>query len=709
MGDKASLIATVPGRGYQFGAQVLTTQILAEQPRNGLPDARPGDIFVQRVRERTRVVYEDGPAFQLSSHQSASLNAGTTSSRKRTWQWIAVSAFGGALIALAASYGARLFVHPSQLNGVVLADFTNETGDASLDHTLNQALEIDLEQSPFLNLLSRPKVREMLILMERTGDEALTLDLAREVCERNNAQAVLHGAIANLGRKYLLTLTADSCVNGKRIAGYKAEANSREEILSALDTVAGHVRKQLGESAASLDKFQTPIAQATTSSLEALRAYSQALESCDQGDVEEGQALLERAIQLDPNFASAYRELSNSYYNRRDYVQAAAQIRKAYELRAHTTERERLAIEIAYNINGTWDWEAAIASLKLYDQVYPNNAANWYSLCHMYSALGEYSQAIEAGEHAYRMAPHSGAGADILARAYRKANRFADAKRVAQTAITEGKELWGLHSNLFQIAFAEHDSAAMKAEAEWGFDHQETAQTLVDLGFVASSEGKRREALNDFSRARQEAIKNGDSDFADLESMWLAGILMELGDPHGAEACLNQMKSDGGDPGTMALFKADLGDPVPAQKMIEKISGSGTKNSLNLYFDLPQLRALLDLKAHQPAKAVEDLEPARKYQMRDIGVLYERARAETEAGMFDAAAADYRLILDNPGLDPIWTDNALSHVRLARVLALKNDTAASKREYETFFALWKDADTDVPILKQARIEYARLK
>jgi hypothetical protein len=143
--------------------------------------------------------------------------------------------------------------------------------------------------------------------------------------------------------------------------------------------------------------------------------------------------------------------------------------------------------------------------------------------------------------------------------------------------------------------------------------------------------------------------------------------------------------------------------------LIEKITGSGTRNSLNLYFDLPQMRALLDIKAHQSAKAVEDMEPARKYQMRDIGVLYERARAEAEAGMFDAAAADYRLILANPGLDPIWTDNTLSHIRLARVLALKNDTAASKREYETFFALWKDADTDVPILKQVRIEYSRLK
>jgi len=707
-GDRSCLIVTVPGQGYQFATQVFADHLPSEISVDALPEQQPGDLYVQRVRERTRVVYEDVPAAQLASRETALLNAGTTSRYRRIWRWVAISALAGALIGLAADYGWKRFSHPPQLRDVVLADFTNETGDTAFDHTLGQILKIDLAQSPFLNLLPRSTVKKTLVQMQRQTDEALTPDLAREVCERNNAQTVLHGTIANLGQEYLLTLAADSCVNGKQVAGYKAEANSREEVLRALDTVAGHVRQQLGESAASLEEFQTPIAQATTTSLEALRAYSQALESCDRGDIAAEQALFERAISLDPNFASAYRGLSDSFYNRRDFLQAAALIKKAYELRARTTERERLSIEIAYNAHGILDFEAAVASMKLYNQIYPNNAANWYSLCEMYSALGEYSQAIEAGEYAYRLSPHSGTGAEILARAYRKANRFGDAKRVAQAAIADGKELWGLHSTMFQIAFAERDAATMKAETEWGFTHQELGQSLTNLGFVAASEGKLREAIEDFSRARQEALHSGDNDFADDTSLWLSAILFEFGDSDGAAACLKQMKSDAADPGTLAFFKAELGNQAPAQQLIAKIGSSGTKSTLSRYFDLPMLRALLALKAHKPAEAVMEIEPARKYQMRDYGVPYQRARMEAEAGMLDAAAADYRLILANQGTGPIWTDYTLSHLRLARVLAQQKKKEEARQQYLALFDAWKNADSNLPLLQAARSEFAKL-
>ena len=464
----------------------------------------------------------------------------------------------------------------------------------------------------------------------------------------------------------------------------------------------------MGESAASIERFQNPIVPATTSSLEALRAYTQALESADRGDTAAEQALFERAIEEDPKFASAYKGLSSSYYNRQDYVEATALIRKAYELRAPTTERERLAIEIAYNTYGIWDFEAAIASMKLYNQIYPKNAANWYGLCYMYSALGEYTQAIEAGEQAYRLDPHSGTGADILARVYKRANRFDDAKRIAKAAIADGKDRWGIHSTLFQIAFVEHDAAAMKTESEWGYAHQQVGQSLTDQGFVAASQGKLREATMDFNRARQEAMRSGDSDFADAASMYLAGILMEYGDPAGARTALQQMKSDLIDSGTTAYFWAYLGDPEPARRLIAKIGGSDNRNTLNLYFDLPELSAILDLNEHQPAKAVRDLGPALRYQMRDDGVAYQRARAEVEAGMLEQAANDYRLILMNPGIDPIWPTYTLSHLRLARVLAQLKRPVQARVEYEAFLNAWKDGDAQLPLLVQARQEYARL-
>jgi tetratricopeptide (TPR) repeat protein len=231
---------------------------------------------------------------------------------------------------------------------------------------------------------------------------------------------------------------------------------------------------------------------------------------------------------------------------------------------------------------------------------------------------------------------------------------------------------------------------------------------LMNLGFVAASGGRRREAVADFSRAHEEALQSGDSDFADLASLYLAGILLELDDPTGSAACLRQMKGDGGDPGTVALFWANLGNPVPAQRLIARIVSSGTRSSLSLYYDLPEARSILALEAHKPALAVQEIEPARKYQMRDPGVPYQRARAEVEAGMFDQAAADYRLILANPGIDPVWPDYTLTHLRLARVLVLQKKFAEARTEYQAFLGAWKDADPGLPTFETAKSEFAQL-
>jgi len=326
----------------------------------------------------------------------------------------------------------------------------------------------------------------------------------------------------------------------------------------------------------------------------------------------------------------------------------------------------------------------------------------------MYNALGEYAEAIAAGEQALRLAPHSGAGAEVLAQAYMRANRFADAKRVAEMAIAEGKDRRGAHRVLFQIAYVERDAERMKTEGEWGFTHGEMGQSLTDLGFVAASDGKLHEAVDDFTRARQEAIRSGDADFADDATMFLAGIQEQDGFPREAAATLKQMQSDAFDPGTTAEFKAELGDLTAAQEKIAQMESSHTKNTMNLYFDLPMLRATIDMKNHRAADAVRDLEPAQKYQMRDYGVPFMRARAEAEAGMLDKAAEDYRLVLANPGLDPIWPGHVLAHLYLAQVLARQSKTEEARAEYRAFLEVWKDADPQIPLLIEARQEFAKL-
>jgi DNA-binding winged helix-turn-helix (wHTH) protein/TolA-binding protein len=709
LGNKSSLIVTVPGQGYQFAAQVFADHVPSEIPGNALTEQLPGDIYVQRVRERTRVVYEDRAA-QLAQPDPALLGAGAASRRARFWQWGSSSVLACALIALAAVHGWKRFAHPPPLSDVVLADFTNDTGDAAFDHSLGQVLEIDLAQSPFLNLLSGSTVNETLVQMQRKTDEALTPELAREVCERNNAQAVLHGAIANVGKEYLLTLAADSCVNGKQVAGYKVEANSREEVLRALDTVAGHVRQQLGESAASLEQFQTPIEQATTSSLEALRAYSLAQDNLDRIEPRAALALYQRAVALDPGFASGYYGIGASYYRLSDTSQAALNIKKAFDLRKGATQRERLDIEIAYHYFGDYDAEAAVRSLKLFIETYPKSSVkSWANLCGLYTRLGDYAQAIAAGEQALRMDPHSIIRAEMLSRAYMRANRFADARRVASLASAVTYAGWGVHSIMFQVAFAERDETTLKAETAWGLSHPQLDRTLYNLALAAATSGRLREATEFFSQSQAESVRDGDAGFADEAQRGRARVLVEYGEVEQARKLLKVHSEDANDPGDLADLQAQTGDVAAARLFVAASSSLAEKNTFRIYCDLPLVRAQLALQAHKPLDAIQRLEPARTYQLRDFNVPYLRAQAETEAGLLDAAAGDYRIILANQGVDPISPLYPLAHLRLARVLALQSNKAGSKSEYEKLFALWKDADSGLHVGQEARIEYSRLK
>jgi eukaryotic-like serine/threonine-protein kinase len=693
---ESTLVVTVPGRGYQFaGAVELVGAPDATDNRNLSASGTAGAIGVV-VQQRTITTQIDEQQIERPSAWSAGRIAHSAG--------ILVIVLAG----IAGFMGWRHFHRAPHSVAVVMAEFENTTGDKDFDYALGRAFQIDLEQSPFLEILPRATVRETLAQMHHGAEETLTADLAREVCERNSAQAVVGGSISGFDSKYLLLVNATSCVSGESVAGYKQLVSSRSDVFHALDAAAAQVRRQLGESSASLKRFPATIAQATTSSLDALRAYTQALDSSDRGDIVAEQALLKRAIALDPNFASAYLALGQSYHSRQDLVQAVSLVRKAYDLRDETTERERLNIEIAYNTVGSSDWEAAVAGMRAYNQIYPNDAANWINLSYMYSALGEYAQAIDAGEQAMRLAPHSGVGAEVLARAYMRANRFADAQRVAAAAIAEGKDRWGLHRLLFQIAYAEQNTARMKTESDWGFSHGVMGQALVDLGFVAASQGRIREATDYFSRARQESITSGDADFADDATMFLAGILEQYGYPREAADTLKQMQSDAYDPGTTAEFKAELGDVGAAQREIAMMEAGQTTSTQALYFDLPMLRATVDMKTNRPAEAVKDLEPAQKYQMRDYGVPLMRGRVEAAAGMLDEAAADFRLMLANPGLDPIWPGHSLAHLYLGQILARQKKLDEARSEYAAVLEIWKNGDPQAPLLIEAKQEFAKL-
>jgi tetratricopeptide (TPR) repeat protein len=545
--------------------------------------------------------------------------------------------------------------------------------------------------------------------MERKEDETLTPELAREICERDNAQAVLYGSIANFGSKYLIVLAAEGCVDGRQLAAYKDVVSSKDEVLGALDSGAAHIRKRLGETSASLERFQTPIEQATTPSLEALQAFSQAQQSSDHGDTKTALSLYQRAISLDPNFASAYRAMGVSYYNRSDFTQAALYSKKVFDLRERTTERERLNIEIAYYYFGNYDLEAAVRSLKLSIQTYPNSSVkSWSNLCNLYTQMGDYAQAIAAGEQAQRLDPHDAKNGEILARAYKRASRFADAKRVANAAISEGRDGWGIHSILFQTAYAERDTAKIKTEGEWGLTHGTTSLSLYNLGFAAATSGRMHAAMDYFLRARTESLRNGDTDFADSVTRAMARVLIQYGDLGQARTVLKLASATPNDAGDWAFLQDAIGNSASAQQFVAASSSLTEKNTFHLYFDIPLVRAQLALLAHKPADAILLLEPARPFQLRDFSVPYLRAQAETEAGLLDAAAADYRLILANQGVDPISPLYPLAHLRLARVLVLQKKTEEARQQLRDFLDAWKDADSNLPLLQAAKSECAKL-
>jgi eukaryotic-like serine/threonine-protein kinase len=701
--DGRDIIVTLPGRGYQFAAKV-------EAPPPLMPHTVPpatGSLVLRAVESITRVEVEEEEEEEVAP-QPAALPP------RRSRRWLAYT-IAAAILLLAASgswLAWRRFHRPPETHiDLVLAELENTTGDPELDHVLNQALLIDLEQSPFLNLLPRSRLRETLVEMQRRPEDALIPALALEVCERNNAQAMLHGSISKLGSRYLVILDADSCVSGKQIAGDRAEAASKEQVLGALDSVARRVRQELGESSASMERYRIPITQATTPSLDALRAYSEAGDSFWHGDMKAAQILFNRAIALDPNFASAYRALGSSYYNLGDYAQAAAYYKKAFEARDHATERERLGIEAMYYGYALNDYEEAIRRNRQSLEIYPNVTNSWVNLSNLYTKLGEHAQAVDAAEQAHRLDPHSSVATVELARSYLDTSRFADAKKIADQAVAEGKDHWDIHSILFRIAFAERDAARIKSEGEWGLTHQHADTSFYDLAFAAAAAGRLHEAVDDFTLARTEALRSGDQDFANEIELDAAEALAVMGEASLASTALRQVKETTGDPGDrgkIALLRVETGETATAQRFLSTAGSADNRNTVEAQIYVPLVRATLALNAHKPAEALRALEPARPYELRDFSVPYLRARAETEAGMFDAAAQDYRLILANQGVDPFAPAYYLSHLGLARLLAEKKQTAEARIEYQAFLDAWKNADSGLPILHQAKSELARL-
>jgi eukaryotic-like serine/threonine-protein kinase len=621
---------------------------------------------------------------------------------------------------------------------VILADFTNTTSDSVFDGTLRQGLSAQLEQSPFLNLLSDQNIAKTLALMSQPKDARLTSELARDVCQRTASAATIEGSISSLGSQYVVGLKAVNCHSGDLLAQAQATANSKEQVLKALGEAATKIREKLGESLASVQKFDAPPESVTTPSLEALQAYSLGVEALlVKNDAAAAVPLFERATSLDPNFAMAYARLGTSYSNLSQASRAAENQRKAYELRERVSEREKLYIASHYEHQALGDLEAARKTYELWAQTYPRDNAPITNLGAIYGALGEFDKQLAANQEALKLNPGSGLARANLVTGYLQVNRLDEAKATAQEAQAQHLDSPNIHFSLYSAAFLQHDTAGMEREAATllgkpGFEDVMLINQSQSAGY-AGQFAKKRELVR---RAMDSAIRADEKETA--AGYQSAGAAYEaiLGNASLAkeQAQASLALSNGRDvEGNAGVALALAADSVQAARVADDLAKRFPEDTLVQLEYLPQIRGAAALTSGNAAKAVEMLAPATPYELgQGLWPAYIRGEAYLKLGQGSAAAVEFQKIVDHPGAvqnDPV---GALAHLGLARAYALEAGighvgTAASavqagqspaanpdalgkaRTAYQDFFALWKDADPEIPILKEAKAEYAKLK
>ena len=599
---------------------------------------------------------------------------------------------------------------------VVLADFTNSTGDPVFDGTLKQALAVDLEQSPFLNILSDRRVSETLKLMGRAPTEHVTADVARELCLRTGSKAVLGGSISNLGSQYIVGLDAVACNTGDNLAKEQAEAPSKEGVLKALTAAATAMRARLGESLASVQRFDVPV-EATTPSLEALKAYSMGITtSRTKGDAE-AIPFTKRAIELDPNFAMAYVGLAVHYSNLGQASLAAENAKKAYDLRDRVSDREKYRISAFYFQYVTGEVEKATEAYELWAKSYPRDMTPHLNLGFIYNAMGQYDKAIAETEASRRLEPTLVAYGN-QAENYINVNRLQDARQMIQEAQQKNFDGLVIRSALYSLAFLSGDTADMERQVQWAAGRPgEEDQMLSNHADTQAYYGRLEKARDLARRASDSAVR---SDAKETGAQWLAFQALreaELGNVSAARQAVARALALA--PGRYvkvlaALALARSGETSQSRTILEALEKSEPTNTYLKVYWFPLLEASIAMAQQAPDRAIVALEPALPYELGSpppgISMYppYIRGVAYLAQKNGPAAAAEFQKFPDHSGIVQNFLLGSLAHLQLARAYALSGDTAKAKSAYQDFFTLWKGADPDIPILKEANAEYAKL-
>jgi serine/threonine protein kinase/Tfp pilus assembly protein PilF len=603
---------------------------------------------------------------------------------------------------------------------IVLADFTNTTNDPVFDGTLKQALAVDLEQSPFLNILSDRKVGETLRLMGRPPNDRITQDVAKELCVRTGSKAILAGSVSNLGSQYVVGLEAVACGSGDTLAKEQAEASSKEDVVKALGSAASSLRTKLGESLASVQQFNVPI-EATTTSLEALKTFSMGVTTLRTKGDAEAIPFFKRAIELDPNFAMAYAILGLSYANMSQPSLSAENLKKAYEMRERVSEKERLRISADYYAFVTGELEKEAQTYELWIQSYPRDAVPHGNLGVNFAALGQYEKAVAETQEALHLEPNNVVSYGNLGQIFVALNRLDDAEAMFEQALAHNLDSGSMRWQMYYLAFLRGDSTQMAQQLAWGAGKPGAEDPLLSAQSDTEAYYGRLAKARDYSRRAVDSATRADS--KETAALWQANAAVreaEFGNAGVAKQDVSAALAlvPGRDVKVLsALALARVGDVARAKAMVEQLEKSDPLNTVLKLYWLPTLKAAIELQSGNSAQAIVSLEGAAPYEFGQPPPLQEgtmypaylRGEAYLAEHNGSAAAGEFQKFLDHRGLVTNFPLGALARLGLARAYALSGDTAKAKAAYQDFLTLWKDADPDIPILKEAKAEYAKLR
>jgi tetratricopeptide (TPR) repeat protein len=663
-------ILTVPGRGYRFAEDV------------------------QLVPERALDIV-------AASHAKVQVRV----EESKPWAWITVAAV---LLVVAVVSLVELFVRRppvlTEKDTVVLADFSNSTGDPVFDGTLRQGLAIQMEQSPFLRIMDDAVLQRDLRLMNLQPGSRMTSQIAHDICVREGAAAIIDDSIASLGRSYVVTLQAITCQEGRTLAREQIQAQDKEHVLNAVGTAATAMRRKLGESLNSIQRLNRPLEQVTTPSLEALQNYTEGLSIMGPGHFLAAVPLFQRAIAIDPNFAQAYYLLGVAYEQAGDMERSAEFGKKAFSLVDHVSDPERTEL-VAYHYRATGELDKEIDAYQLAVRNYLHRWGSHNQLSVIYIDEGQFEEGLKEGQQAAQLEPNVEPPYRRLLDAYICLGRFAEARQVAAKVRALGIDGSRIHQRYLELAYVEGDQAGISREIHWFAGKPEE---YLSLGLQAADlnlHGHRRESHALYQRAAETARRQGFRYVADEfeEADARAGAL--------SGNCQTARRL-----GRPALALAICGDATAAEKLAAETSKLFPNGTIWSGVQLPEIQAMIALNRNQPAQSVALLASASPYERSYIDAAYLRGLAYLDQHRAKEAVAEFQKIAEHKGaswgatwVHPNWGQYyALSYLGMARGFALAGDTANSRKAYQDFFQLWKDADRDIPIFKQAKTEFAKM-